>query len=207
MRIFFVAFSLFFSFLLMAQEVKMSSAEIADFKLLMERETKKITSIQTDFNQEKHLAFLSDVVKSSGKMYMTNKGNLKWEYLTPNLFSFTFKNGVVTINDNGKKSQPSGGKKMFGKLSELIYASVIGKVFNDTEFDVTYFNQGKFNLVKLKAKDKRLVKYIKEVHLTFPKGEATVSEVRLIEPSNDFTQLKFINKKINTPISPSVFND
>ena len=44
------------------------------------------------------------------------------------------------------------------------------------------------------------------MELYFPIGESTVSQVRLIEPSNDFTKIVFKNKQLNAKFDDAVFN-
>lgn len=195
-----------FSFTAISQETRLTSAELSTFKNRVEKETKSLNSIRTDFEQSKHMAFLSNDIQSKGKMYLRSDGSLKWEYTSPNNYSVIFKNNVILINDNGKKSTVSGDQDMFKKINHLIAGSVSGKLFDDKEFVINYFKSGKDILVKLVPNSKTLKKYIGEVNLYFPQTEATVSKVKLIEPSGDFTLITFINKELNVKIDPSIFN-
>jgi outer membrane lipoprotein carrier protein len=55
------------------------------------------------------------------------------------------------------------------------------------------------------AKDKTLKKYVQKIELTFPKSDAIVSDVKLIEPSGDYTLITFTNRKLNVPIDKKEF--
>lgn len=198
-------FLIFLSWQGFAQEVRMTPSEISTFKKTVTQKTESITTIRTDFKQEKKLSFLSHPVLSTGKMFLTAKGALKWAYLTPNKYSITFMQNAVYINDNGDKSTVKGNQKLFQKLSHLIAGSVSGKLFNDPQFTISFFKKGKENIVKLAPKEKVLKRYIKEVYLFIPAHEGVVSQVKLIEPSGDYTFIHFINKKINVQIPQSVF--
>lgn len=189
-----------------AQESILSTAEAAAFKSSVEQAIKDIKTIRTDFIQEKHMAFLTDKVRSRGEMYLVADGRLKWAYLEPNRYSLIFQGDKVIIDDNGKKSAIDGNQKLFGQLSALISGSVRGDLFNDSEFTISFFKVKENVLVKLLPKNKTIRKYIKEVHLIFPPKESTVSEVKLVEPSGDYTLLKFINKQLNVTIDEGVFN-
>jgi outer membrane lipoprotein carrier protein len=48
---------------------------------------------------------------------------------------------------------------------------------------------------------------IKQIDLYFPLKDITVSEVKLIESSGDYTKIIFKNKVINTKIDDSVFTN
>src|SRR5690554_1720824 len=172
-----VLFCTLFTFSLLAQETKLTAQELSAFKQRVEQETKSLKSIRTDFEQSKHMAFLSNDIQSKGKMYLRSDGSLKWEYTSPNVYSVIFKNNTILINDNGKKSTVSGEQDMFKKINHLISGSVSGKLFDDKEFN-----------------------------MYFPQQDATVSKVKLIEPSGDFTLITFINKELNVQIDPSIFN-
>lgn len=188
-----------------AQEVKMTPTEISHFKSRVEKTTKALTSIQTDFKQEKHLSFLSNTLVSSGKMYLTSDGKLKWAYLSPNKYSIIFACSSIYINDNGHKTTVDGNQKMFQKLSHLIAGSLSGELFNDNGFTASYFKENNMDVLKLVPNDPLVKKYIKTVKLYFPKNDGTVVKVKLVEPSGDYTIIHFINKKTNVAIPSSVF--
>ncbi len=196
---------LLFTTLFFAQESKMTAAEITKFKSTIEKETKTIKTIKTDFIQYKHLDFLSKDIETSGKMTFKAPNLLNWQYTKPYEYSIVFKNNKVYINDQGKKSTVDG--KMFEKINSLIVGSVSGNMFDDKEFTITYFKSKEFNITKLVPKTATIKKYIKEVELYFPKNESTVAQVKLIEPSNDYTKIVFKNKVINAKVDDSAFTN
>jgi outer membrane lipoprotein-sorting protein len=198
---------LFFTTLFFAQETKMNATEIAKFKSTVEKESKTIKTIKTDFIQYKHLDFLSKDIETSGKMTFKSPNLLNWQYTKPYEYSIIFKNNKVYINDQGKKSTVDGGSKMFEKINKLIVGSVSGNMFDDKEFVISYFKNKEFYITKLAPKTATIKKYIKEVELYFPINEPTVSQVKLIEPSNDFTRIVFKNKVINAKVDDSAFNN
>jgi outer membrane lipoprotein carrier protein len=190
-----------------AQDQKMINSEISTFKELVKKENQKIKSIKTDFVQYKHLDFLSKDIETSGKMAFKTPNLLCWQYTNPYQYSIIFKNNKVYINDQGKKSTIDANNKIFEKINKLIIGSVSGNMFDDKEFTVSYYKSKEFNIAKLIPKTAEIKKYIKEVELYFSKSEATVSEVKLIETSNDFTRIVFKNKQINAKIDDSIFNN
>jgi outer membrane lipoprotein-sorting protein len=190
-----------------AQEQKMTTAEITSFKEDVNVASKKIKTLSTDFIQYKHLDFLSKDIETSGKMIFKEPNLLQWQYKKPYNYSIVFKNGKILINDEGKKSAVDiGNSKIFGRINKLIVGSVSGNMFDDKEFAISYFKLKVQNLAKFIPKDATLKKYIKQIELTFDK-EATVVQVKLLESSDDYTRIVFKNKVINAKIDDSLFSN
>lgn len=203
-------FTILFSFIVsigFAQEQKMSNSEILNFKNEVTKETKNIKSLKTDFVQYKHMDFLSKDIETSGKMVFKAPNLLNWQYTKPYQYSIVFKNNKIYINDQGNKSTVDAKSKMFEKINKLIVGSVSGNMFDDNEFTITYFKTKDYNIAKLFPKTATIKKYIKEVNLFFPENESTVSQVKLIEPSGDYTKIVFKNKQVNAKIDDSAFTN
>lgn len=203
-------FTILFSFIVtigFAQEQKMSNSEILNFKNEVTKETKNIKSLKTDFVQYKHMDFLSKDIETSGKMVFKAPNLLNWQYTKPYQYSIVFKNNKIYINDQGNKSTVDAKSKMFEKINKLIVGSVSGNMFDDNEFTITYFKTKDYNIAKLFPKTATIKKYIKEVNLFFPENESTVTQVKLIEPSGDYTKIVFKNKQVNAKIDDSAFTN
>lgn len=193
---------------LFAQDKKMTTSEISQFKTTTEKETKSIKTIKTDFIQFKHLDFLEKDIESSGKMIFKSPSSLKWKYINPYQYSIIFKNNKIHINDQGNKSTVNAGNnKMFERINKLIVGTVSGNMFDDKEFVIEYYKNKDYNIAKLTPKESALKKYIKHVYLYFPPNEAVVSKVKLIEPSDDYTLIIFKNKVVNVPIDDALFSN
>ena len=113
----------------LAQETKMSAAEISTFRAVVEKESKNIKSLKTDFIQYKHMDFLSKDIETSGEMYFKSPNWLNWKYTKPYKYSIVFKNNKVYINDQGNKStMDAGNSKIFEKINKMIIGSVSGNI-------------------------------------------------------------------------------
>lgn len=190
-----------------AQE-KMAPAEVTAFKNAVNATTKSTKTLTTDFVQYKHMDFLSKDIETSGKMSFKSPGSLLWQYTKPYQYSIVFKNNKISINDAGKKSQmDTGNSKMFAKLNKLIVGSVNGDMFDENEFNISYFKNKDHNIARLVPKDAALKKYIKQMELYFDKKGNMVTEVKMTEPSDDYTRIVFKNKTANAPVPDSVFNN
>ena len=205
-RIFLLLFCLM-NLTVFSQEQKMAASEITSFKATVEKEAKNIKSLKTDFVQYKHLDFLSKDIETSGKMYFKQPNLLNWQYTKPYQYSIVFKNNKVYINDQGKKSKVDANSKMFEKINKMIVGSVSGNMFDDKEFTIAYFKNKDVYIVKLTPKTAAIKKYINQIDLHFPMSDTTVSEVKLTEPSGDFTRIVFKNKQLNAKIDDSIFTN
>ncbi len=193
---------------LTAQETKMSSAEITSFKSKVKTTASKTKTIANDFTQYKHMDFLSEDIKTSGKMLFKSPNLVKWAYTSPFQYSVIFKEDKLLINDEGKKSDVKiGSSKLFKKLNQLIVNSISGDMFNEAEFIMTFIKTEKYYQVQFVSKDKNLKKYIKQFVLSFDKKKYSVIEVKMVEPSDDYTKIVFKNRKENQPIKDEVFNN
>jgi len=199
---------IFFTLGVNAQQAQMSQTEINNFKKKIKAVAENTKTILSDFTQYKHLEFLSNDIKTSGKMAFKAPNLVKWEYTNPYKYSVIFKEDQLLINDDGKKSDVKiGGSKMFKKLNQLIVNSVSGNMFDNNEFDISYYKTAGFYRVLFTSKDKNLSKYIKQFILHFSKKELTVIEVKMVEPSNDYTQIIFKNRKENIVLKDEVFTN
>jgi outer membrane lipoprotein-sorting protein len=196
-----------FAFVAVGQEKAMNTSEIAAFKAAVLNESKSIKTLSSDFVQYKHVSFMSRPVESSGKMFLKSPNMLAWKYVEPASYSTIFKNNKMYVDNQGKKSNIDlGANRKFEQINEMIIGSISGNMFNSAAFDVSYFKDGKQQLAKFVPKSKELKKYMKQVVLYFDINHQ-VKEVKLIEPTDDFTRLVFKNRVVNGKVDDSVFNN
>lgn len=207
-KYFLVLFVIFPAIVLKAQESSMSASEIAAFKEKVVLVAKTTQTIKADFVQYKHLNFLSNDVETSGNMAFKAPNLVKWEYTDPYQYSVIFKENELLINDGGTKSNVNiGSSKLFKKLNQLIVNSVKGNMFADADFEVTYFKSPDFFKVIFKPKNSKIARFIATFELLFDKEEMQVFEIKMIEPSADFTRIVFSNRVLNSAINNEVFNN
>jgi len=192
--------------LFFAQNTAMSGAEAKAFVTKISSETRQIKTLQSDFTQTKKMDFLDKSIVTYGKMSLKTPNSLSWKYVKPYQYSIVFKDNKIFINDQGKKSSVDAKSKTFEKINKLIVGSSNGQMFTDPEFSVSYYKNASFNIAKFTPKSAQLLKYIKQIELSFPKGQSTVSQVNMTEASGDTTNIVFKNTKINAPVAASEFS-
>jgi len=190
------------------RETEMSISEIKTFRAQISKVSKSTTTITSDFIQYKHLDFLTSDIETSGNMAFKAPNWVKWEYTDPYEYSVIFKDDQLLINDGGTKSNiKMGSSKLFKKLNKLIINSVTGDMFDDDTFKVSYYTSPEYNKVIFISTDKKLAKMIAVFELHFNKIDGAVLEVKMIEPSQDYTRIVFSNRVLNNKISDEVFTN
>lgn len=193
---------------ILGQETPMKGPEITSFKDRVNETSKSTQTIQSDFVQYKHLDFLSNDIVTHGKMVFKSPNRVKWEYTKPFQYSIVFLEDKLLINDGGTKSDVDmGNSALFQKLNQLIVNSVKGDLFQDSDFDMEYFRNGDHYKVVFTPRDEKIKSYIATFILTFDKDQAAVQEVKMIEPSNDFTRIVFTNRILNQEVDNAVFSN
>jgi len=186
----------------------LTTEEISTFKSTVEKLDSNTQTIVSDFVQYKHLSFLSNDVETQGKLAFKVPGLVKWEYTSPYKYSVIFKDDKLFIDDEGDKSKIDiGSNKMFKGLNSLITNSVKGNMFDDNAFEISYFKVDDFYLVKFIPKDENMLQFITKFELMFDIKTSDVVEVKMIEPSEDYTKIVFKNKTRNTTLDEAVFNN
>lgn len=187
-------------------QVTMTSSEAEALKAKVKTLSQTTRTISSDFVQYKHLDFLSNDIESKGKLAFKSPDKVKWEYVDPFAYEVIFKNGTLHINDNGNKSSMDmGSNAVFKQLNQLITASIKGDLFDAEEFETTYLKINGRNEVHFKPTNPQFNQFIKSFQLTFNEN-GEVQEVKMIEPSDDYTQIVFSNRATNPPLSDAVFD-
>lgn len=195
-----------FSVFSKAQESSMTELEATDLKNKVMEKSISTISIISDFEQLKHLDFLSNDIKSKGRLVYKTPDLIKWVYLEPFEYSAIFKGDKLYINDSGKKSDVDlASSKTFKSLNNLIVKSVKGDMFDEGQFKISYAENPSFYIVSFIPYDKTMNSLVKEFIIKFDKISLDVIEVKMKESSEDYTLLKFLNQRLNVSVPDSEF--
>ncbi|MHC8947550.1 flexirubin biosynthesis protein LolA2 [Sphingobacterium hungaricum] len=198
-------FFLLISVQLFAQDRAMTATEIASFKKVVSNAV-KVKTLSADFTQYKKLGFVDKEIISSGKIYVVHPEKMSWVYSSPTNYSMIFKNNKIFINDQGKKNTVGVGKnKQFEKISQMIANGIAGELESSKDYSISYFQNTGFNIVQVTPKAKDAQKYIQQIILSFDKKDNQVAEIKLLEPSKNYTRFVLKNKKTNQTINEQVF--
>jgi len=202
-----LVYILFFTVFATQAQTPMNSTEAMTLKSKVKALATTTKTISSDFVQYKHLDFLDNDIETSGKLAFKAPDLVKWEYVAPFKYSVLFKDETLFINDEGNKSNVDiGSNKMFKQLNKLIISSVKGDMFDEVEFTIEYFHKDQNSLVYFSPRDKKFAKYIQAFHITF-NSKGDVIEVKMLEPSQDYTKIVFSNKVLNQTLDNAIFTN
>jgi len=179
-----------------------------EFKNKINLLTSNTQTIQSDFIQEKHLSFLSENIISKGKFIFKSPNQLRWEYSEPFEYIIVFNNKNIYIKDDGKISTfDTQSNKMFSEINNMMIGTIQGSLFNDSErFTVKYFESEKHYLLELEPKMAEMKSMLKSIKIFIDKTDNSVSSIKMIETSDDYTSIEFVKRKLNLPVENEKFN-
>jgi len=188
-----------------AQYIKVENTQ--DFMDKASSLSETTQSMKSDFVQEKHLSFMSEPIISKGVFQYKLDNKIRWQYTSPFNYLLILNNGKLLVDDEGNQNKIDlSNNEMFKQINDIISNALTGNVFDNPEqFNNTIEESKDSFRVSLTPKNKDLEIYIKEIKIILSKETMLVKEVKLIELSDDFTKISFLNNKINNKIDDSVF--
>lgn len=173
---------------------------------LIKHYTKEVHSIQSDFIQEKHLTMMEEVLVSKGRFLFREPNQVRWEYDAPINYTILIQKHEFAIINEGKVSSfDIDGNKMFKEINHMILTAIQGKFLDGKDFTVIFQENDTRILARLTPTDPQVSSMLKTIEIYFSKKEEDINQVRFIEPGDDFTDIYFMNRLLNTSIPDSAF--
>jgi outer membrane lipoprotein carrier protein len=173
----------------------------------IEASSAKMESLVCDFVQTKELSVLDEKMVSKGRLYYRNDRCLRWEYLSPYLYTFVLNDRKILMQTEKSRNvvDVSSGK-LFREVVKIMMNSISGNGWADSEsFRAAYYwgeREWKITLVPLQ---KELKKMFSLVELTLNVKDYTVDQVKMDEPNGDFTLIRLSGKQFNPKIEDEKF--
>lgn len=167
-----------------------------------------VNTITSDFVQEKNLSVLSEKIISKGRFAFKKENNIRWEYIEPYRYLIIISNNQMLMRDEKSKKQIDiQSNPLFKEMNRFISGCIQGDILrNDNDYTKEYFESDKSIYVKLVPRSEKVRQMLNEVHIWFDKNDLAVSKLRMVESGNDYTQIIFENKKLNTDIPLEKFS-
>jgi len=167
----------------------------------------KIITQESDFRQLKHLSILANDIESKGHFSFKKTNLLRWEYTVPYKYKIVM-NGKNLWIDDGKKVQKFDTKsnKMFGEINDLMLGLLQGNILESKNFTVQFYQNKQTTLAELSPQSSSMKEFLSKIQIYFDSKDFSVSKVKMLEKSGDYTLIEFLNKKDNQPIADSYFN-
>ena len=180
--------------------------DVSGFQQKLMAASREVHTIDSDFVQEKQLSFLNDKIESKGHFSFKKEQLLRWEYKEPFAYLIVMDGDKISMEDEQQKSEfDMKSNKLFQEINRLMIGSVRGTIFQGDDFQATFFENQHSYLVQAIPQLKGMQEALKQIDIYFDKKNLTVSEVKMIEKSGDYTRITFINKRLNIPIPDEKF--
>ena len=180
--------------------------DTAVFKQQFTTASQKISSVQSDFIQEKNLSMLSEKIVSKGKFWFKKDNKVRMEYNQPFQYLMILNNNNIYIKDGQKENKMSASSnKLFQQINRIVIDCVKGSAFSNTDFRINVFENKQTYLIELSPVVKNLKDIFKTINVTVDKKDYSVLSIQMNEVSGDYTSINFINKQINTSLPDALF--
>jgi outer membrane lipoprotein-sorting protein len=180
--------------------------DLGEFRKRFSEESARVTSITSDFRQEKELAALSEKMTSTGKFWFKRSNRVRIDYEKPFVYRLIINGDRILLKDEQKENRINvKSNKLFQQVNKIMLDCIQGTILESRDFTTTIFeNDGQF-LLKMVPLNKNIREFFSTIDLYVDKTDYSVSRINMIEPGGDQTLLIFTNKQLNKPVKDEVF--
>jgi outer membrane lipoprotein-sorting protein len=173
----------------------------------MKEASESTQNISSDFTQSKHLSFLEEDVKSKGLFYFQKENRLRWEYTEPFFYLIIFNNDTILIKDDKNANlYDAASGRIFREINNIMLNMVNGSILESHDFTFEYFENSRSYKLELTPQDENMKEFLTKIRLIINKNDYSVDELFMIEKSDDYTHIRFINKRLNEDIPQHTFD-
>lgn len=191
-----------------AQEEKMVPvASPMAFQERLKQETAGITSIESDFTQEKYVDVFSEKIVSKGRFYYGQNGKIRMDYLSPLPYRVVIDGEKLTVVSEGKSNTIHiGSNQPLKEIEKMISACMTGNFTGiSSSYKLDCYETPSQYVIKIRPLSENVQAYISEIRVSLDKKEMSVKSLRLSEAEKDYTEFLFTNNKYNTLITDETF--
>jgi outer membrane lipoprotein-sorting protein len=178
----------------------------SDFSSKMKEYASRLTSIKSDFVQEKHLQYLDAALESGGKFWYQAPNRVRWEYTKPYKYILVLNNGKLKmISESSKTELDMKGNAIFEQVNNIMIASVSGNIVNNKDYGIQLFENNQYFLILMKPTSPAIQNLISMMELYIDKGSYAVTKIKMTESGSDYSIISFSNLIINENFDESLF--
>jgi outer membrane lipoprotein-sorting protein len=165
----------------------------------------KLTSVQANFVQEKHLKILARPLLSKGIFVFQAPASLRWQYLEP------VQSLLLMTDGKTRKFSQQDGKLVEDRSMSMDAMQIVSREisqwlagrFNDSPSFTAQLQPGK--MITLTPKEEGLAQLISRIELVLSDTPGLMQSVTIYEGEDSFTKIIFSNAVLNQDIAPAVF--
>lgn len=174
-------------------------ADMQKFESRLKETSDKLTSIESDFLQVKHLDMFDEDVTSKGKFYYLKDNKISLDYSQPLSYLIVINGSRLKIVADGKKSvMQLNTNKMMNEMQDMITACMVGDLnrMNDS-YNLKYQEDNNQYIISITPRSKQVKDYVSAIEIRLSKADMSVDQLRMYENEADYTDYKFCNKRFN----------
>ena len=165
----------------------------------------QVKTLQAQFVQEKHVAIVRDVLRSSGTFTLDKGGRIAWSVTEPEPLRVVIKKDGVFADG---KRVVGGADNAAASASVLPMIEGMSGIFAGLSpktaeaFDVERLADDK---LRLKSRSPELARWIAAIEITLDPKQRTPTHIRLEEPGGDVTEITFRDVVLNPKLDDTAF--
>lgn len=174
----------------------------------MEQAASGVSTLASDFVQEKHLGIFKTVVTSRGRFHYQKPDRLRWELREP------FASGFALNGSRGRRwHQRTGRTESFDVRQDPIMKAVSDQIFAwanadfaglGREYRIRILSENPVSL-RLEPLSAAMAASLGHLQITFSPDGKYVRAVEIHEKDGDFTRIRFVDTVVNPPLGPDLF--
>jgi outer membrane lipoprotein-sorting protein len=167
-----------------------------------------VSTLASDFVQEKHLGIFKTVVTSRGRFHYQKPDRLRWELREP------FASGFALSGSRGRRwHQRTGRTESFDIRQDPIMKAVSDQIFAwanadfaglGREYRIRILSENPVSL-RLEPLSAAMAASLDHLRITFSPDGRFVRAVEFHEKDGDFTRIRFVDTVVNPPLGPDLF--
>lgn len=192
---------------LAAQKDLIPLASVTAFQERLKKEAALLSSIESDFTQEKFLDVFNEKIVSKGRFYYKQENMIRMDYTSPIDYQIIINGQKLKIVSEGKSNVVNlGSNQMMNEMKGMLAACMIGDLtVMSSAYRLEYYESPSLYVVKIRPVSKSVQAYISEIIISIDKKDMSVQTLRLSENAKDYTEYHFTNRKYNTLVSDEMF--
>ncbi|MDR0892943.1 MAG: outer membrane lipoprotein carrier protein LolA [Mediterranea sp.] len=182
-----------------AQEMKVLPNP-GELESRLAHEAQTLQSIESDFTQVKYVDVFAEKVTSKGKFYYQRSNKIRMEYFRPMDYLIVINGSQLKIVSDGKTNiMGLSSNQLMNQMQDMFTACMVGDLSRmSAGYRLTYFEDNRYYLVKIKPLNKAVLAYIAGMEIYIDKKDMSVYKLRLNETGTDYTEYEFYNKRFNS---------
>jgi outer membrane lipoprotein-sorting protein len=173
--------------------------DIESFRQRLAAENKRFTTIECDFTQYKHLTIMDEPLVSSGRFFFQQDDKVRLDYAQPSPYLIEIDGQKVSITADGKSNvYDMSAYRMITMMKSMLTACLRGDFSGaGRDYQMTVSEDGSAYQVEIEPRNRNVRRYIQKIDIVFDKKDMSLNQLVIREPSGDYTQHVFSNKKIH----------